>query len=390
MKTAALGAIAEIVSGATPKTGVAEYWDGDVEWATPADLSKLDGAYISTTPRKITQAGVRSCATTILPEGSVLLSSRAPIGHVAINTVPMATNQGFKSLVPGPELDAKFLFHWLKSKADYLQSLGNGATFKELSKKSAEQIQVPLPPLPEQRRIAAILDHADALRTKRCQVLAHVDSLTQAIFNEMFGDARATEPLSAVVEEFRYGTSNKSGDRGYPALRIPNVIGGALDTGEIKTVEVEPAELKRLMLRDGDLLFVRTNGNPDNVGRSAIFSEAAVKPAGFGDQPWIYASYLIRARLRDGVEPRYVAAYLASPAGRRQLREGSKTSAGQYNINTAALGSVRLPPASPAAQREFVRLVSVIEERRKQILVAQAADSELFASLQSRAFRGEL
>jgi type I restriction enzyme S subunit len=187
VKTAALGDVAEIVSGATPKTGVDEYWDGDFQWATPADLSKLEGPYISETPRRLTASGIRSCATTVLPAGSVLLSSRAPIGHVAINTVPMATNQGFKSLVPGPDLDAKYLYHWLKSKTDYLQSLGNGATFKELSKKTTEQIAIPLPSLPEQHRVAAVLDHADALRTKRRQVLTKLDVLTKSIFNEMFG-----------------------------------------------------------------------------------------------------------------------------------------------------------------------------------------------------------
>ena len=98
MKAVPLGEISRIVSGATPKTGVAAYWDGDIQWATPADLSKLDGPYIAETPRTLTDAGVKSCATSVLPSGSVLLSSRAPIGHVAINTVPMATNQGFKSL----------------------------------------------------------------------------------------------------------------------------------------------------------------------------------------------------------------------------------------------------------------------------------------------------
>src|SRR4051794_20551743 len=115
MKEVPLREIAQIVSGATPKTGVAEYWGGHVQWATPADLSRLAGPYIHETPRTLTDAGVKSCATTILPAGSVLLSSRAPIGHVAINSVPMATNQGFKSLVPGSNVDAKYLYHWLRS-----------------------------------------------------------------------------------------------------------------------------------------------------------------------------------------------------------------------------------------------------------------------------------
>jgi type I restriction enzyme S subunit len=267
VKTAPLGAIAEIVSGATPKTGVAEYWDGDVEWATPADLSKLDGAYISTTPRKITQAGVRSCATTILPEGSVLLSSRAPIGHVAINTVPMATNQGFKSLVPGPELDAKFLYHWLKSKTDYLQSLGNGATFKELSKKTAEQIQVPLPPLPEQLHIAATLDQADALRIKRRQVLTHLDALTQSIFNDMFGDPIAN-PSGAPVRALRewidparpitYGILKPGPDieGGVSYVRVADMQDrGIRAAGVRRTTATIANEYRRSSLRPGDLLM---------------------------------------------------------------------------------------------------------------------------------------
>jgi type I restriction enzyme S subunit len=132
---ASLGSCCEIVSGATPKTGVPEYWDGDVLWATPKDLSDLEGKYIHETPRKITQTGLRNCAASLLPAGSVLLSSRAPIGHVAINTNPMATNQGFKSLVPRHDrVDAGYLYYWLRANRSFLESLGNGATFKEVSK----------------------------------------------------------------------------------------------------------------------------------------------------------------------------------------------------------------------------------------------------------------
>lgn len=104
---------ARIVGGATPSTSVDDYWDGNICWATPKDLSDLDGHYINNTPRKITPSGLASCASEVLPAGSVLFSSRAPIGHVAVNTVPMATNQGFKSFVPAPEkLDAKFLLDY--------------------------------------------------------------------------------------------------------------------------------------------------------------------------------------------------------------------------------------------------------------------------------------
>jgi type I restriction enzyme S subunit len=199
-RRAQLGDCCEIVSGATPDTGTADYWEGDICWATPKDLSNLDGHYISDTPRKLTQLGLNNCSASILPPYSVLFSSRAPIGHVAINTVPMATNQGFKSFVPGKEVDAKFLFHWLRANRSYLEGLGVGATFKEVSKAVVSKVEVPVPPLSEQRRIAAILDKADALRAKRREALAQLDRLAQSIFVEMFGDP-ATNPKGFPVRK---------------------------------------------------------------------------------------------------------------------------------------------------------------------------------------------
>jgi type I restriction enzyme S subunit len=120
-----LGDVATIVSGATPKTSREEYWDGDICWATPQNLSDLGTKYISDTPRKLTAAGLKSCSASILPAGSVLLSSRAPIGLVAINRVPMATNQGFKSLVPDDSrLYASYLYWWLVTNRSRLEKMG--------------------------------------------------------------------------------------------------------------------------------------------------------------------------------------------------------------------------------------------------------------------------
>ncbi|MEN3123502.1 restriction endonuclease subunit S [Janibacter sp. LM] len=275
MRTAALGEIAAIVSGATPKTSVPEYWDGDVDWVTPADLSKLDGPYIATTPRKITRAGVRSCATTILPEGSVLLSSRAPIGHVAINLVPIATNQGFKSLIPGPDLDAKYLYHWLKFKTGYLQSLGNGATFKELSKKTVEQIRVPLPSLDEQRWIAAILDRADAVSAKRRQVLAHLDDLTQSIFHDMFGnpDQSKTQVALGEVATLVGGRNLLAEDASsaseFRVLKISAVTTGRFKPDEAKALPASYVPPEGHFVRQGDLLMSRAN-TTELVGAVAL------------------------------------------------------------------------------------------------------------------------
>ena len=113
---AALGDVCKIVSGATPKTGVGSFWGGGIKWATPKDLSDLKGAkFLYDTPRSLTGSGLSSCGANVLPAGSVLFSSRAPIGLTAINRVPVATNQGFKSLIPTDAVNADFLLQTLVS-----------------------------------------------------------------------------------------------------------------------------------------------------------------------------------------------------------------------------------------------------------------------------------
>ena len=130
-----------------------------------------------------------------------MFSSRAPIGHVAINRVPMATNQGFKSFIPkASKLNAGFLFWWLKCHRSYLEGLGNGATFKELSKSVVARIEIPLPPLSEQRRIAVILDLADELRQKRRRSIAQLRKLEHAVFFDIFGDPVRNTKKWPVVE----------------------------------------------------------------------------------------------------------------------------------------------------------------------------------------------
>ena len=185
-----LGECVEIVSGATPSTSVKENWDGNIFWATPKDLSGLNNKNISTTDRQITEKGLNSCSARILPKNSVLFSSRAPIGLVAINTVPMATNQGFKSFITKPNiLSEQYLYYWLKKNREDINRMGVGATFKEVSKTIVSKIIIPLPPLAEQQRIAAILDQAEIIKAKRALAIEKLDELAQSVFIEMFGDS---------------------------------------------------------------------------------------------------------------------------------------------------------------------------------------------------------
>lgn len=182
-----LGDVCTIVSGTTPKTVTKEYWDGELNWITPAELSD-DIDIIYKTERKITNKAVTDSSLKLLPVGTVLLSSRAPIGKVAIVGSPMYCNQGFKNLICSNSIFNKFLYWFLKGKKDFLNSLGRGATFKEISKSIVADIQIPLPPLSEQKRIAGILDKATELIALRKQQIQKLDLLVKSRFIEMFGE----------------------------------------------------------------------------------------------------------------------------------------------------------------------------------------------------------
>jgi type I restriction enzyme S subunit len=188
MRTVTLGEVCKIVSGSTPKREKAEYWGGNIPWVAPKEINRLPSPYLWDSEEKITQEGFNSCSTSLLPPGSVLLSSRAPIGLLAINKIPVCTNQGFKSLVPSEEINAEYLYYVLKANVKALQARGNGATFKELAKPAVEGFEIPLPPLDDQIRIAHLLGKVEALIAQRKQHLQQLDDMLKSVFLEMFGD----------------------------------------------------------------------------------------------------------------------------------------------------------------------------------------------------------
>ena len=182
-----LGELCKVVSGTTPKTGIPEYWSGSAKWITPAELDD-DSYIVEDSARKITELGIQKTGLSPFPAGTVLLTSRAPIGKVAIAGCEMYCNQGFKNLVCSEKIHNKFLYWFLKSKTAYLNSLGRGATFKEISKAIVEQIEIELPSLEKQKAVARVLEKIrHILHLRRAQLTA-LDELVKARFVEMFGD----------------------------------------------------------------------------------------------------------------------------------------------------------------------------------------------------------
>lgn len=181
-----ISSIGTVVSGATPKTSVDEYWDGDYKWITPAEL-KNDTGYLYDSIRKITHAGIDSCSLKLMPVGTVILSSRAPIGKVAIAGTELYCNQGFKNIICHDNIIPRYLYSLLLFNTDYLISLGRGATFKEISKSIVENIKIPVPPLDLQNQFAAFVEKTDKSKLAVKQTLEKAETLKKALMQEYFG-----------------------------------------------------------------------------------------------------------------------------------------------------------------------------------------------------------
>lgn len=220
---ARLGDICAVVSGTTPKSTQPEYWDGNLNWVTPAELTD-ESDVIYESQRKITPQAVIDSSLKPFPAGTVLLSSRAPIGKVAITGTEMFCNQGFKNLICSDKIYNRYLYHFLKDKTAYLNSLGRGATFKEISKSIVENIEIPLPPLDEQRKIAAVLDKVRDLIAKRRQQLDKLDELVKSRFVELFGDPLVDDgryPKRALGALAEVGSSKRIFEKEYVAEGVP-------------------------------------------------------------------------------------------------------------------------------------------------------------------------
>ena len=182
-----IGDVFKVVNGGTPKTGVASNWDGPHAWITPAEMGNLETPFISESRRTLTDEGLRTGAE-LVPAGSIILSSRAPIGHLVINGIPMAFNQGCKGLIPSPAIDTKFAYYFLLTNVPLLESLGTGATFKELSGGKLKEVLFQFPELGEQRRIVTLLDEAFAnIATAK----ANVEKNLQNARNFFYGQLQA-------------------------------------------------------------------------------------------------------------------------------------------------------------------------------------------------------
>lgn len=292
-KEVTLGEIGTIVGGATPSTKNTSFYDGNIPWLTPKDLSVNSNKYILRGERNITEAGFKSCSCKMLPKGSVLFSSRAPIGYVAITANDMCTNQGFKSVIPNEETDSEFLYYLLKYNKDNIASQGSGTTFAEVSGKTMKEIEVMVPKeTDDQRRIASILSSLDRKIELNNKINADLEEMAQAIFKNWFVDFEpfkdgkfVDSELGMIPEGWKVGnigdivefqngfafSSNDFSEYGeYKIITIKSVQDGCLlSEGSSKISEYPTKMPAYCKLQSGDILLSLTG----NVGRCCLVTE---------------------------------------------------------------------------------------------------------------------
>ena len=316
------------------------------------------------------------------------MTSRAPIGNIAIAGRDLCTNQGFKSLIPGKSVDGLYLYYCMKHSSQRLQALGNGATFKEVSKKIVEEFEIPLPPLPEQKRIAAILDKADAIRRKRQQAIQLADDFLRAVFLDMFGDP-VTNPKGWEVRPLGQISNFENGDRSsaYPSgddlvpegvlfLSTKNIVADTLNLGSCQYITEEKyLALSRGKARKGDLIITLRG----TLGSCCVF-DCEHKKA------FINAQMMI-IRPGPGVGNIFLHDLLVSKAIKNHLQSIGQGAA-VPQLTAKQLKELMLPTPPIQEQQRYEKIRdSVLASIKK---MQSESEVGLFKAITQKTFRGEL
>lgn len=443
-----LGEVGRVTSGGTPAASDETNFGGEIAWVTPADLTGYTRKHISQGRRNLSEKGYGASSATLVEAGTILFSSRAPIGYVAIAENSISTNQGFKNLTPFAGIFPDYVYHYLKSAKRLAESHASGTTFLELSGAKFAALPLPLPPLPEQRRIVARVEElfskldAGTAELKRTQVLLkryRQSLLHAAVTGELSRDWRAANPatetggelLARILEERRErwaqsgkkgqykepqapdtaglpelptgwvwasveqlmaapiinGLSVKGSDEppGVAALKLSAMTENGFDFGKVRYLPVEPSAVDDLFLESGDFFVSRGNGTLRLVGRGTVAQEAPF--------PVIFPDTMMRLRFLQPLTE-WVKTLWPGPLVRRQIEAGAKTTAGIWKISQPQLAGVVLPlpplPEQTYIVSEVERRLSVLDNLEATVAAELKRAEATRQSVLHRAFTGGL
>jgi len=329
--------VAEIIGGGTPSTKNQTYWNGSIAWLTPKDLSNHNSKYVLKGERNISQEGLKNSSAKLLPKGTVLLTSRAPIGYVAIAKAPICTNQGFRSLIPKEkEADFEYLYYLLKLKTEYLKSFAFGSTFSEISGTTLKNLEFAFPPLPEQHAIAKIFSDLDSKIELNQSMNKTLEAIGQAIFKRWFvefefpnekgkpykssGGEMVDSELGKIPKGWKvgklkdYGTfknginylRNEAGDTEFFIANVRDIANSKLLLKEaLDKININFKKAKDYLLKDKDILIARSAspgevslvlGTPDNV----LYSGFSIRYRLNSPDNYLYF-FLVLQRLKENL-----------------------------------------------------------------------------------------
>ncbi len=419
-----LNDIAEWGSGGTPKSSQSEYYGGDIPWLIIADLN--DGV-VTKSAKTITELGLKNSSAKLVDKGSILIAMYGSIGKLGIAGIDCTTNQAIaftKSILE--EVDTKYLFYYLRRIRQELLDVGKGGTQANISQTVLKQVEIPIAPLNEQKRIVAKLEKLLAKVNESCDRLSRIPTilkrfrqsvLASACSGRLTADWRKSHPdiesaeellkkdtgndinelpqswcfvsVGDVITELKYGTSKKCSydKQSHPVLRIPNVVQGVIDCSDLKYTELSDKEYETLRLKIGDILMIRSNGSVSLIGKTAMVTQS--------EEGFAYAGYLIRLRPNLSlIDPRYLNYYLSSYEIRLQIELPARSTSGVNNINSTEVKklAIAIPPLEE--QKEIVRRVEALFRKcdliEQRYLTAKAYTDKLTQSILAKAFRGEL
>lgn len=444
---ATIGELGAVISGGTPKTSEPANFEGNIPWITPADLTGYKSKLIASGKRNISKRGLAASSARIIPKRSVLFSSRAPIGYVAIAENDITTNQGFKSVSLHNELNEEYIYYYLKSAKSIAESQASGTTFKEISGSRFARLPVPIAPKLEQHRIverietlfARIDKGEEALRDAQKLIKRYRQSvLKAAVTGELTRDWREAnrdklEPASELLDRILEKRRAKRSGRGnheevavpqldelprlpsgwcwasmdqlgevlggltknskrqnmptrLPMLRVANVYQGRLSLEDVHETGLTEKELTKVRLEPADLLIVEGNGSKEQIGRMAIWQNELPEA--------VHQNHLIKARLAEKKLAEFILDWFQSPIGRRVIEVVASSTSGLY---TLSLSKVRALPVPLPSLKEAQEIARKIHQQQTQLdalsevcVLELKRSAAMHQSILKTAFSGQL
>ncbi len=391
-KEKSLGDVVSITGGGTPSRGVPSFWNGGIPWATVKDFVGLD---LVKTKEYISEEGLRKSASNLIPAGRVIIPTRMALGKAAINSIPMAINQDLKALACCDLLEPRYFLRWFISNASVIDRMGSGATVKGITLDQLTSLKIPLPPLPEQRRIAAILDKADDIRRKRAETIRLSDDFLKSTFLDMFGDPVTNPkgwPLCTLSDHYMspkdgtkcgpFGGALKKSefvDSGVSVWNMDNIADNGERKGEpsLWIPEDKFEELRAYSVNEGDIIISRAG----TVGKMCVIRGVPCDS--------IISTNLIRLRLADSLLPEFFVSLMTLCKGRvERLKTGPD---GAFtHMSTGVLDTLTFPYPPPDLQKNYAKILRKVRGMAKRQNSATDGLSDLFGTLSQQAFQGRL